>query len=63
MDYKRTLHFQSIPDKVEVQPNNPAIAKIAIPDADATLKGFYINFHSTVHIRCLLPPNFFPLPT
>ena len=40
MDYNRTLHFQIIPDEVEVQPNNPAIANIAIPDADATLKGF-----------------------
>ena len=50
MDYKRTLHFQIIPDEVDVQPNNPAIAKIAIPDADATLKGFYISFCSTVHV-------------
>ena len=63
MDYNRTLHFQIIPDEVEVQPNNPAIANIAIPDADATLKGFYINFRSTVHVHCLMPPKLFSLRT
>ena len=63
MDYKRTLHFQIIPEEVEDQPANPANAKITVPHADETIKGFHVTFRSTVHIHCLLPPILFPLPT
>ena len=58
MDYKTTLHFWIIPEEVEVQPANPANAKITIPHVDETIKGFYISFHSTVHIHCLLPQDY-----
>ena len=63
MDYQRTLQFQIIPEEVEVQPANPANAKITIPHADETIKGFYINLRSTVHFHSLLPPKFFPSTT
>ena len=63
MDYQRTLQFQIIPEEVEVQPANPANAKITIPHADEIIKGSYRSFHSTVHVHCLLPPKFFPLTT